>query len=174
MENLSTHQIVTLPVDHYRVTQYRIGVWQLDLPCQPFCFFLYYSILKGVSKRNGGKLPFISRLKLEFKELKIVDKDIRENTTIITIIEGAKIMIAILILILSYITLGISRIIRDFNQPILNQPAYVRHPTMLRILIAFIFAPSFWWTEIRHPLPKSIKEKLKKSRDLERKFMIKR
>ncbi len=74
-----------------------------------------------------------------------------------------------LILLLIYIISGILRIIIDFKQPRINQPQYVCQPTILGILNAFLWSPLNWWDEIRHPLPKGEKEKLKKLKEMEKK-----
>ena len=69
-------------------------------------------------------------------------------------------MIIFLIVLALYLILGILRIIGDFNQPKINQPAYVRHFSIQQMLFAFFFSPIFWWEEIRHPISqKKRKEK---------------
>ncbi len=74
-----------------------------------------------------------------------------------------------LILIFFYVVLGVSRIISDFNQPSINQPHYVRHPSITSIFIAFLFAPFFWWTEVTRPMSKESKLKNKEFKELEKK-----
>lgn len=77
-------------------------------------------------------------------------------------------MTLILILLLVYSMFGISRIIRDFSQPFLNQPAYVRHPSIFFVLIVFITAPTYWWRELTRPLSKEIKEFIKRIKEKEK------
>ena len=78
-------------------------------------------------------------------------------------------MVIILILLIFYIISGVARIISDFNQPSINQPEYVHKPSLFGIVSAFLLAPLFWWEEIRHPIPKEMKEKNKKLKKLEQK-----
>ncbi len=78
-------------------------------------------------------------------------------------------MVIFLIILVLYLILGILRIISDFDQPRINQPAYVRHFSIIGILTAFLLSPLFWWEEVRHPSSKEQKKKLKELRALERK-----
>jgi hypothetical protein len=74
----------------------------------------------------------------------------------------------ILILLFLYVVLGVSRIISDFNQPSINQPHYVRNPSITGMLLAFLLAPFFWWTEVTDPTPKEIKMRNKELKKLEK------
>ena len=79
-------------------------------------------------------------------------------------------MIAIiLILLFLYVVLGVSRIVSDFSQPTIDQPHYVRNPSMAGMLLAFLLAPFFWWTEVTRPTPKEIKMRNKELKQLEKK-----
>ena len=78
-------------------------------------------------------------------------------------------MIIFLIILALYLILDVIRIISDFNQPKINQPAYVRHFSIPQILFAFFFSPIFWWEEIRHPISRERKKRNKELRALEKK-----
>ena len=74
-----------------------------------------------------------------------------------------------LILLFLYVVLGVSRIISDFNQPSINQPHYVSHPSITSMLFAFLFAPCFWWIEVTRPMSEESKLKNKEFKELEKK-----
>ena len=77
-------------------------------------------------------------------------------------------IIIVLILLFLYVVLGVARIISDFNQPSINQPHYVRNPTITGMFLAFLLAPFFWWTEVTDPIPKEIKMRNKKLKKMEK------
>lgn len=40
-----------------------------------------------------------------------------------------------------YLTIGVLRTLSDFAQPVINQPHYVRHPTVAGILLSIVLWP---------------------------------